>query len=61
MSVVTRLSLFVRLSCVYIRSRNLRFLRIKVSPKTGTMASISEGISSYNILSVVLELDNFGR
>lgn len=50
MSVVTRLSLFVRLSCVYIRSRNLRFLRIQVSPKTGTMASISEGISSYIII-----------
>ena len=61
MSVVNRLIFFVRLSCVYIRSCNLRFLRIYVSHKTGTMASKSEGISNCIILSVVIELYNFGR
>ena len=60
-TLVNRLIFFVRLSCVYIRSCNLRFLRIYVSHKTGTMASISEGISSYIILFVVIELYNFGR
>ena len=45
----------MRLSCFYIQSCNLRFLRIQVYTKRA-MASINEGISSYFILSVVLEL-----
>lgn len=45
----------MRLSCVYIQSCNLQFLRIQVHTKRA-MASINEGISSYFILSVVLEL-----
>ena len=45
----------MRLSCFYIQSCNLRFLRVQVYTKRA-MASINEGISSYFILSVVLEL-----
>lgn len=43
---------FVRLSCVYFRSCNLRFLR--TYSQSGTMAGIRQG--SYIILSAVLEI-----